>query len=137
MAESAPFTQPLTQPITQPIFNRPRPMQNRNIYPYLVKGKASKKDGSCPISIDIDNKRAVTFSTKKKIHPDQWDFIKQRAKTTASNSILLNASINKRIKELEGELLKKKLLNVSISKIEVRSQPINGSRLSYASFCKK
>ncbi len=46
-------------------------MQNRNIYPYLVKGKASKKDGSCPIyvSIHIDNNQVASFSTKKKVIP--------------------------------------------------------------------
>ncbi|MEO6832966.1 MAG: site-specific integrase [Chitinophagaceae bacterium] len=138
MAESAPFTQPLTQPITQPIFNRPRPMQNRNIYPYLVKGKASKKDGSCPIyiSIHIDNKQVAAFSTKKKVSTKDWDEQRRCVKSSAKNAILLNATINKKIQELEGEFLRKELLDVHISKQEVRSQLKNKSRQSYSDFCK-
>ncbi len=99
-------------------------MQNRNIYPYLVKGKASKKDGTCPIyiAIHIDNKQVAALSTKKKIAPTDWDEQRRCVKSTAPNAILINAAIKKKIGELESEFLKKELLEVHISKKEVRTQ---------------
>jgi len=98
-------------------------MQNRNIYPFLVKEKASKKDGTCPIYIFIliDNKPVARFSSKKKVHSKDWDSNKRCVKPTAINAVLINAAINKKIKELEGELLRKELLDVTISKAEVQA----------------
>lgn len=114
-------------------------MQNRNIYPYIVKSKASKKDGSCPIyiTIHIDNKQIAAFSTKKKVAPKDWDEQKRCVKSSAPNAILINAAVKKKIGELEAEFLKKELLEVHISKKEVRTQLKDGSRKSFADFCNK
>ncbi|MBS1629518.1 MAG: site-specific integrase [Bacteroidetes bacterium] len=114
-------------------------MQNRNIYPYIVKSKASKKDGTCPIyiTIHIDNKQVAAFSTKKKIAPKDWDEQKRCVKSGTPNAILINAAIKKKIGELEAEFLKKELLEVHISKKEVRTQLKDGSRKSFADFCNK
>ncbi len=105
----------------------------------MVKGKASKKDGSCPIyiAIFIDNKKAATFSTKKKVLLADWDEQKKCVKPTAKNAILINAAIKKKIGELEAEFLRKELLDVHVSRKEIRSQLKDKGKQSFADFCNK
>lgn len=105
----------------------------------MVKGKVSKKDGSCPIyiAIFIDNKKAATFSTKKKVLQSDWDEQKKCVKPTAKNAALINAAIRKKIGELEAEFLRKELMEVRISKQEVRTQLKSQGKQSFSDFCTK
>ena len=109
-----------------------------NIYPVLATWKRSKKTGLCPLhlSVDIDHKRAAFPSLKRKIPPEQWDAEKRIVKSNYANAALLNAFISKKVKELDGEFLRKQLLGVKVTKQAAKKQ-VKGtnSGMDFYKFC--
>ena len=114
-------------------------MQNRNIYPYLVKAKASKKTGEVPIyiSIDIDNKQVAARSTGRKVLPTDWDADLKCVKASVANAALINAAITKKINDYDAEFLRKDLLGAPVTKSAVRLHIKGKSNLDYGSFVKE
>jgi integrase len=114
-------------------------MQNRNIYPYLIKAKASKKTGEIPIyiSIEIDSVQVAAKSIQRKVLLEHWDAERKCIKDTVTNAKLINAAIKKRIDELEAEFLKRELLGSEVTKQAVRAQVRGKANLDYATFCRE
>jgi site-specific recombinase XerD len=111
--------------------------QSINIYPVLKTWKPGR-DGRCAIliAVDIDNTRASTKSTGRRVLPAQWDKVFKKVTDDHPNALLVNAALRQAVAELDAEFTRKQLLKISITKEAVKRQVQgNATGTDFYKFC--
>lgn len=77
-----------------------------NIIAGIRKDKEDKK-GRCPIYIFVyqGKKQIAKYSTGEKVHSDFWDEVDRKVRNKATNATLINATIIKKIADIQALLL--------------------------------
>jgi len=96
-------------------------MGNLSIIPVLLKQRINKQGkASIVIRVYLDRKPVGYENLSHKIAIHDWDEKKREVKRSASNSTLVNATIKKRISELEAQFLQHKFLGSTLTKNKIQ-----------------
>jgi len=86
------------------------------------KDKINTK-GEAPIHFSIIKNRKVTYVTSGIMMPEtQWDFDKNKVKTTHSNSARFNSFISTKFAELQNQVLEFETSNKGLSTKELKDK---------------